>query len=32
MADELLEKEPGLTALPGKPLTVALIDEKRKAK
>ena len=31
MADELLEKEPALTALPGKPLTVALLDEGRKS-
>lgn len=31
MADELLEKEPAMTAMPGKPLTVSLLDEGRKA-
>ena len=31
MADELLEKEPAMTAMPGKPLTVELLDEGRKA-
>lgn len=32
MADEMLEKEPALVAMPGKPLTVELLDEGRKSK
>ena len=32
MADDLLEKEPALIALPGKPLSIDLLDEGRKAK
>ena len=30
MANDLLEKEPALTALPGKPLTVDLLDEEER--
>jgi hypothetical protein len=32
MADELLENEPALTKMPGKPLTVELLDAEKKSK